>query len=1110
LDMPAELFIAITTAVFEYALDKLDLAEKARSWLKEDHASLAFQKALARSYAAFARQYPEYAAAFFDASFLAKEAVPELSKLLVRNQHPDPALLAQAWGESLHRDVEFSKQAIKPASDFLAWMDAELKGEPALQPLYDSRALDNIEAGIDKLTTEVRRALDAALKFAEECSSIIEVKGDVKDSVIMPGYNNQVTINHYYSGNFLNLRNFYEPPDAVFDRVRVKEFIGRAWLTAKVKAFLNDPMKKSGAFLVEGEAGVGKSAFMAHLVSTERYLHLFGEQFPGESRVQAALLSLGSQIITRFRLTEYERREDLIYLAGTPQFLQHLLSAAAQKLSSGEKIVIVCDALDEAGNFPDGNVFGLPNTLPDGVYFILSQRPVPTKLPNYIQVKQVLDPRSDENLQDMEDFLSATAKRSEISSQLHARNIPEATFIRTLKEKSLGVWIYLYYVLDIQNGYIVPLDLEDLPTGLAGYYNQYWSDWRDGKRGHGEGRHKWDVLYAPLLTTLAAAQEAITTEQLIAWSGVQTTPQEVRRYLREDWRAFITERASTKQSGKTLYSPYHLSFRDFLTGRVGRESLPNTQASFVRELAAMTTEAHKRIINAFETECGGEWERLVEQEYPRLHLSAHLAGAGEHEALRIMLTEGDEKIKWAEARYRKEETYSGFLSDLQLLWERIEKTNDYALAIRCMLIENSIHSLASNISPELLVQLAQAGIWSYPRCLATVRENSDSYDQARALNLLAPELPPRLLQDVLAAAREIKDEYARASALSEIAPHLSDLTLKSQVLPEALTAAREIKDEDARASALSALAPHLSDELKSQVLPEALAAAREIKDEYARAYALSEIVPHLSDELKPQALQEALAAAREIKDESVRASALIALAPHLSDELKSQVLAAAREIKDEDARASALITLAPHLSDELKSQVFPEALAAAREIKAEDARAYALSALAPHLSDELKPQALQEALAAAREIKAEDARALSALAPHLSDLMLKSQVLATAREIKNEYARASALSDLAPHLNKETKIIVLQEALYLPFGQYEDIFNKIISAWQEIGYQGLREHLIPFFKLRSRGTRDAVVGDVISNLSPALVHFGRKELVGELLRAIQDTARWWP
>ncbi len=228
--------------------------------------------------------------------------------------------------------------------------------------MFDSRALDSLprlEAEIDKLTKELTRGLDAALKIASEYERIaIKVEGDIKDSNVILGDSNQINVsniyNTYYTGAFDRLNDFYVPPNGVFQRVRVDEFVGRDWLTAKVDAFLNETNRKSGAFLLIGEAGVGKTSFMAHLVKERRYLHLFAEQVAGDANLQRALQSLGSQLVTRYQIDPYKDRDTLTQLAAFPDFLERLLRLAASTLTNSEKIVIVCDALDEAGTFPDG------------------------------------------------------------------------------------------------------------------------------------------------------------------------------------------------------------------------------------------------------------------------------------------------------------------------------------------------------------------------------------------------------------------------------------------------------------------------------------------------------------------------------------------------------------------------------------------------------------------------------------------------------------------------------------------------------------------------------------------------------------------------------------
>ena len=112
---------------------------------------------------------------------------------------------------------------------------------------------------------------------------------------------------------------------------------------------------------------MGKTSFLAHLVHERRYLHIFSEQIPGDANLPCALRSLGAQLVARYQIEPYKTRDALPALSSSPDFLDRLLRLATKKLTASEKIVIVCDALDEAGTLPDGNVLGLPKILPEGV-----------------------------------------------------------------------------------------------------------------------------------------------------------------------------------------------------------------------------------------------------------------------------------------------------------------------------------------------------------------------------------------------------------------------------------------------------------------------------------------------------------------------------------------------------------------------------------------------------------------------------------------------------------------------------------------------------------------------------------------------------------------------
>ena len=254
-----KLIETVAKAVLTEAITHLAPVSRLSEWLGGDAAELAYQKSLARAYTAFARQYPELTASLFNKSFLADEVAPELAKLLTRHEKPDPAHLASLWAESIVAQVgdwrprvdRRRKAAVRPATDFLGWLEAELKAEEAFQPLFDSRALESlpaIESNLDKLTSQLEKALAVASNYEQTVvkrSGGIDFHGDATVHGSVAGRDVNI-YNSYFSGRFASLSDYYIPPDAVYQRVKVEDFVGREWLTAKVDAFLNDEQRKSG------------------------------------------------------------------------------------------------------------------------------------------------------------------------------------------------------------------------------------------------------------------------------------------------------------------------------------------------------------------------------------------------------------------------------------------------------------------------------------------------------------------------------------------------------------------------------------------------------------------------------------------------------------------------------------------------------------------------------------------------------------------------------------------------------------------------------------------------------------------------------------------------
>ncbi len=415
------------------------------------------------------------------------------------------------------------------------------------------------------------------------------------------------------------VREFCIRPDAVFQRVGLNEFVGREWLIDRVDEFLNDPAQRSGALIVHGEVGVGKTTFLAHLVQQRDYLHVFGEQVPGEANLSRALRSLMAQLITRYQIEPYSQcRSFPESLPSDDISLDRVLRAAASRLRPGERIVIVCDALNEVGTVPGGNVLGLPSVLPDGVYLLVSHGLLPVRLNFKFMTQTIwLDPLSVENLADLQAYLRQVVRRPDVAwwCDVHPHTVDE--FVKIFLERSDGSWLYISHVIsEICRGRHGPYLPHQLPTSLANHYAAYAAQWRDPDMA------RWDALYAPLFTTLAVAREPIDLDQLIDWAGVTAPRSEVKHLLREAWRPFIFE-IEHPQAG-TMYAVHHHSLRAFAAGQVDRSGLSIASLHLIDDLKAHTVQAHRRIAQYYRDRSEDDWSKLNGHEYASRYLADHL------------------------------------------------------------------------------------------------------------------------------------------------------------------------------------------------------------------------------------------------------------------------------------------------------------------------------------------------------------------------------------------------------------------------------------------------------------------------------------------------------
>ena len=423
-------------------------------------------------------------------------------------------------------------------------------------------------------------------------------------------------------GPATTLREYCIRPDAMFQRVRLQEFVGREWLTAQVDAFLNEPGQRSGALIVHGPVGVGKTTFLAHLVQQRRYVQIFGEQVPGEANVSRAMRSLMAQLITRYQIEPYCQCQTFPEaLPSDDVSLDRVLRAAASRLKPDERIVIVCDALNEVGTVPGGNVLGLPAVLPDGVYLILSHGLLPIRL-NFEFTPQTiwLDPEGNENRRDLQTYLQLAIQHPNLTAWCNGQQASPDACVRKLLERSGGSWLYMSHLIaELRRGHRGQQFPHQLPTSLANHYAAYAAHWRDSNRT------KWDALYAPLFTTLAAAREPISLDQLVEWAGVTAPRSEVKHLLREAWRPFIFENVHPQVG--TVYAVYHHSLRAFAAGQVDRSSLSIASLHVINDLAAHTVQAHRRIAQYCRAQSEGDGSKLKDHEYAGRYLAEHLEHA---------------------------------------------------------------------------------------------------------------------------------------------------------------------------------------------------------------------------------------------------------------------------------------------------------------------------------------------------------------------------------------------------------------------------------------------------------------------------------------------------
>jgi len=611
-------------------------------------------------------------------------------------------------------------------------------------------------------------------------SRSVVISGNFAGNIITGDHNKVFTESGYEK-----LSEAYIYPGEIFEQVNLDRFVGRGWLLDIIDSFIRDHDR--GYIILEANAGMGKTAFMAWLTKTRNYPHAF---FGLNHNEESQLRNLDSQIILNYDLGE---KEILTPSASRYDYFYGLLEKAAEKLTNDKKIVIIIDGVDEILDLDpkiSKNIFGLPKVLPKGVYFIVSQRPVAVRL----QVDIARTPRcivrfseyEDKNLEDMNVFLKEASKWPNIAEVLTKSDITSDQFVKALMDKCKGFWIYLNFIIyEIEHGKRTPLDLDELPVGLSQYYASYWLQLRDNNE------IAWYDTYLPTLTTLAKIRESVTIETLINLAGIDVELSHLRRIIKEDWRPFLTVSSEEKEHIRF----YHATLQDFFEGIVDEENFTSAEWSFIEELRGATSGVDNRIAKYYLKAWGGldgglselndPSKQEIDEGYGLHHLSYHMFHRilNAVESIDLCLEKIDEFLylisnpTWWQARRRSDPAGSGLADDfgLAVLGASCGQIATLPHYICASYLEARLTSQISNLPSEIFGAYAILGLSNQAIDLAYSLAKAEQ--RASAFFLLAtwyirqgdPENANHLLELVETNLREITKNDAKPKNWADIA-----------------------------------------------------------------------------------------------------------------------------------------------------------------------------------------------------------------------------------------------------------------------------------------------------------------------------------------------------
>lgn len=794
-------------------------------------------------------------------------------------------------------------------------------------------------------------------------------------SIAIAGNNLAPVNTAVFVGQWYSLTQAYFDPTDLGSEIQPDSFVGREWLIREIDDYIAN--NSSGYFIIEADAGMGKTSFAWHLAMRGAHPCHISRIDPRARRTAEAVRNISAQMIAAWGLNDLAPQGMLPPGSDRPIWLRRVISEVALRRNSidpSKHVLIVVDSLDEAECRSDEMPYGLPTALPDGVYIVATTR-TGTALPALRHPYRVrlISAQEADNRWDMVRYLSEVTQTAAISDRLNNAPIDIKDFNRMLAERCAGVWIYLHYVLaEVRYGLRKPEQVGSIPADLESYYTQNFSVLRVE-----EAWYKW---YLPLLSTLCAAVEPLDVDQIAYLAGISDVAS-VRNFLFTRFRPFCEVISSSDHDQFRLY---HTSLKEYLAGKTETQGL-TADLSMRRELHEASLAAHSRIADVYLTSWGGldfDLQSLandlrlseVHSGYGLRNVIFHLDSACRYRDVdRLLAVEAGGRNLWFEAHLHHADT-EGYLRDIDRasLVSRSGGNPGEATAqlggastmeFRYALMAASVASRASRIPFALVKALVLTGAWTQSQCLEHIRHIYERDRRAtayvRALPYLTGWRRMAAEKEALAAVMGMEVGPTRSAALLELARLLPRDGLGS-ILAEVRSSGTPNKSTY-RLEVIRLMANHLPDELVS----DALNAALELTGSDL-GMAITALAPRLTEPDIPYVLRAMPELPEDVRSRCIAAVAqALSIAPFIEE-----VIDLAEGIETPEHRAAALAALAPRVPEPGRAQVENLAVRAARAVELNGMRARSLITVASSARDGGDRRLLgEEALTAVAEIR---------------------------------------------------------------------------------------------------------------------------------------------